>query len=57
MMSVAKWLGLLAFAVVGVVAVARLGQENFWFAPAALALVVLRYAASARQPSPDCVRA
>ena len=41
MIVVGRWLGLLAFAAIGVVAAARLGQENYWFAPAVLALVVL----------------
>ena len=34
-------MGLLAFAVIGIVAAVRLGRENYWFAPAVLALVAL----------------
>jgi hypothetical protein len=34
-------MGLLAFAVIGIVAAVRLGRENYWFAPAVLALAAL----------------
>lgn len=40
-LQIGKWMGLIAFAVVGVVAAARLGRENIWFAPALLALALL----------------
>ena len=34
-------MGLIAFGTIGVVAAARLGRENIWFAPAVLALAAL----------------
>lgn len=40
-LRIGKWMGLIAFAVVGVAAAARLGRENYWFAPAVLALAAL----------------
>ena len=47
-LRVGKWMGLIAFAVVGVVGAVRLGRENLWSAPAVLALAVLCMASITR---------
>ena len=40
-LSVGKWMGLVACATIGIVAAVRLGHENYWFAPVVLALTAL----------------
>jgi len=41
LLAAGKWMLLVAFAVVGIVAVVRLGRDNYWFAPPVLAIAAL----------------
>ena len=55
--TIGKWMGLGAVAVVGVAAAARLGRENYWFAPfilgvAALCMIII-WRIVAKSPLPS----